>query len=228
MTKENSQKIFSSKNLFIGIVGLIALYFILNSVVDNRFNQIAESTRNEVNSQQLRLTAIAEAISRNGADEVVEAIVIDCSIAERSDFDTLLGRLDSGLSSSEMTELERLFGRCGAFFSDRKAVMTSRLSREIDVYEVFVNQLSLVTNEDLSEQYKLEEWRSLSEQEQKQSELFSEMVVLQDRIITTLLEGKSADSAEILTILDEVKEVQENLLLATSKATEIRNKIISI
>jgi hypothetical protein len=228
MTNNDKHNWLTSKNIFIGLLAMSILYFGVNSLVDNRFTVITENTRNEVNNQQLLLTAIAETISRNGADDVVESIVIDCSQAERTEFDRLLSRLDLGLNRTELVEVERLFGRCGAFFADRKAVMTARLTREISVYESFVNQLSVVTDSDLAEQYRLEEWKALSEQERKQSELFSQMVVLQDRIITTLLEGKSANSEEILSILDEVKEVQENLLLATTKATEIRNRLIAI
>ena len=50
-------------------------------------------------------------------------------------FDDLLGRLNDGLSRTQLVELERLFGRCGSFTSDRKSVMVSRLAREIEIYE---------------------------------------------------------------------------------------------
>jgi len=228
MEKERKQNWFTSRNIFLTLLAVSILYFIINVLVDNRFDEIAQNTRKEVNDQQLLLTKITETMSRNGADSVVESIVIDCSVVERTEFDRLLSRLDSGLSRAQLIELERLFGRCGAFYSERKAVMASRLSREIDVYETFVNQLSLVTDSDLSEQYRLELWKSLSEQELKQSELSSELVNLQDKIIVTLLEGKSATSPEIITILAEVKEVRENLLLANTKASDIRSQIIPI
>jgi len=228
MTKDKKQEWLTSKNIFIAILTASILYFAVNSLIDNRFAIVVENTQNELNKQQLLLTSIAETVSRNGADDVVESIVIDCSMAERSEFDRLLGLLNSGLNTSELTELERLFSRCGAFYSERKSIMSSRMNREVDIYETFVNQLSVIQGENLNDKYNLKLWRALAEEEQKQTHLFSKLVNLQERIILTLLEGKAISSPEIATILAEVKEVQENISLANIKASEIRNQIIPI
>ena len=227
---DNDQKysFINSKNILLILLGIGILYVLVNTLVNNRFQEIELQTREQISKQLSLLSVIAETTSRNGADPVTESIVRDCAVDERVKFDDLLGRLDGGLSRSQLVELERLFGRCGSFSSDRKSVMVSRLTREIEIYEDYVNQLTLISGEDHTIQYDVEKWQSLSEKEQKQSELFSNLVRLQDEIITTLLDGKSANSPEITEILQRVREVQEALILANTQAKNIRSELIPL
>lgn len=229
MTKNLTPKqMISLRQISLVLLGIFVMYFSVTSLVDKRFNEIELNLRAQIAEQEALLTAIAEATSRNGADKITEQIVKDCSIDERNSFDNLLGRLNDNLSKTELTELERLFGRCGSFFSDRKTVMVSRLSREIDIYQNYVEHLSVILGEDVENDFSVDGWQELASEERKQSELFAKLVTLQDKIISSLLSGNSADSSEIREIIQEVNEVQETLVVANAQASNARSRLISL
>jgi hypothetical protein len=220
-------KILSKENpLLTKVIVLLlvtaALYFVVTLLVQMQLKNLQDKITLQISTQQQLLISIADLTAKNGADAVTEAIVRDCSVAERTDFDDLLGRLDKGLSNSDLTKLERLFGRCGSFFAERKALMALRLGREIEVYRGYVNQLEEVSNVNVSEKYQLTAWEQLATDERKQSELFSSLVVTQDKIISTLLSGKSATSEDIKTILEEARENQEMLIFTNKQAAQTR------
>jgi len=225
--KREIQNWLTKKNLIVAIAGVVAFYMLFNLTLSLRLQQLEKDMRTVLSNQQATLVAIAEATARSGADAVTESIIKDCTIIERSEFDTLLGRLNAGLSQSELITLERLFGRCGTFFSARKAVMTSRLSREIEIYQIYVNQLSSIVNADKNDEFKVTNWQQLAIKEQKQSEQFGELVRLQDQIISTLLSGKNQSSPEITEILATVQTVQQELLSANKEASLIRSNLVS-
>jgi hypothetical protein len=209
------------------LLAAILTYFVVNNLAENRFQNLESQTRLLISQQQSILATIAETTARNGADSVTEQIVKDCSLSERSTFDTLLSSLDSGLPQSQLVELERLFGRCGGFYSERKSVMVSRLAREIEIYETYVNQLAIVLETDVAQEFQISQWNKLATEEQKQSDLFSQLVIKQDQIITTLLSGKSASSDEIEEILREVNEIQGTLLVTNKQVADIRAELVS-
>lgn len=209
------------------LLGIAVVYFLVNLLVATRFQELELQTRVLVSEQETVLTTIAETTARNGADSVTEAIIQDCSLAERASFDTLLNELDRGMSHAELTKLERLFGRCGGFYAERKAIMTSQLVREIAVYETYVKQLSLIMHKNVDAEFQIKQWNELAQEEQKQSKLFSQLVSKQDDIINTLLAGKSAESAEIATILREVTEIQETLIVTSKQIAKTRADLIS-
>lgn len=226
MTKNNSW--INLKNITALTLGVILIYVIVNALVNIRFKELELSARARIADQEKLLVTIAETTTRNGADKVTEAIVIDCSIEDRNQFDSLLDQLNKNLSKPQLVELERLFGRCGGFYSERKSVMVARLSREIEIFVNYVNQLSEISREDQSEKFKVSQWQSLATEEKTQSDEFFRLVNLQDRIIKTLLAGNAADSTQISDILNEVTQVQQNLADAKSKATTIRNELFPL
>jgi hypothetical protein len=223
----HTQSTFNLKVIGAFLLGVVLVYFLVNVLTENRFQDLELQTRLLISEQEAVLATIAETTARNGADSVTEKIVKDCSVSERSSFDTLLGQLNNGLSQSQLVELERLFGRCGSFYAERKSVMVSRLAREIEVYESYVNQLSVIQGEDNASEFQITQWNKLAEEEQKQSALFSELVTKQDQIINTLLAGKSASSPEIIEILREVKEIQETLVVINAQVANVRSELVS-
>lgn len=228
MQTENKSGWLNTKNLVFLLVGVMLMVWLVSVLVDSRFSELELATEVKISDQETLLVAIAETTARNGADQITESIVRDCSVDERESFDYLLSRLNDGLNHSQLVELERLFGRCGSFFAERKSVMVSRFTREIEVYEDYVDQLSLISGDDKFEDYKVTKWHELSDLEHKQSELFSKLVTLQDEIISNLLQGKSASSDEIVGILVEVSGVQESLLVARQQATTLRTDLLSL
>ncbi len=210
------------------LLGIALVFFIVNVTVDKRLTKFQFETKLLISEQETLLVSIAEITARNGADEVTERIIRDCSLSERSSFDQLLSSLDKGLSRVELTELERLFGRCGNFFPERKSVMVSRFQREIEVYKILVEQLNSLSDKDNSVDYKVEEWKSLVALETKQSKSFTELAAVQDEIITLLLNGKLPESEEVRDTLRRASEIQETLIVTDSQASKIRSSLVSL
>lgn len=210
------------------ITVLLIGYYIVTLAVNERLSDLQLQTEVLIAEQATRLSSIAEATARNGADAITEQIIKDCSLTERNRFDDLLGRLNRGLSGTELAELERLFGRCGSFYSARKAVMVARLQREYEVYLNYVRQLENLSGQSQSERYNLSGWEQLASLELKQSELFSELVRDQDEIISTLLSGKAPSSPEITSILERVQATQGTLFVTNAQAGEVRSELISL
>lgn len=225
--RTESKAMSNLKLVGVCILGVALVYFLVNNLTENRFQNLESQTRLSISQQQALLLTIAETTARNGADAVTEQIVKDCSLSERSTFDTLLGSLDSGLTQKQLVELERLFGRCGGFYSERKSVMVSRLTREIEVYETYVKQLETVLSVSVAGEFQIPQWNKLAQEEQKQSDLFSKLVTKQDQIIITLLSGKSAGSVEIKEILREVNEIQNMLVVTNKQVSNIRAELMS-
>ena len=207
---------------------IVVAFFGANVVVKERLEDLTSKIQLQIIEQEKLLVTIAETTARNGADAVTEIVIRDCTVVERTDFDTLLGQLDKGLSNADLTRLERLFGRCGGFYAERKAVMVARLEREIEVYQAYIAQLETVADKSTVEQYNPEGWIALIAEEKKQSDLFTQLVGHQDKIVKTLLSGKNSTSPEIQTILSEVKEAQELLIVANRQAAKLRSELVPL
>lgn len=230
MTNEDKQtnSNFSFKTIIAFLLGILVVYFVASLVVNQRLNELQLQTQLLISEQEVLLAAIAQTVSRNGADEITEKIISDCNLAERIRFDELLSSLDRGLNQTQLTELERLFGRCGNFFAERKSIMAARLEREIEVYEMFVRQLDNITQDDSLDTYQIDVWNNLAELETKQSQLFFELVAVQDRIITLLLDGNSPNSEEVQLTLQEANELQQTLIVTNAQASNVRSTLVSI
>lgn len=216
------------KNIVIFSLGAIVLYFWVISLVNLRLNNLETSLRRLISDQEKSLVNMVELIARNGADVRIESLVKDCAIDERNKFDNLLSRLDSSLTNQELTELERLFGRCGDFFSNKRLAMSMLLSREVEIYDAYVRQLEIVNNESLLEFYKLSQWHDLVGVEQSIAESFRGLVITQEKIINRLLLGSKSDSSEILEILEEVKLYQAALTAQNIEAVNLRTQILEL
>lgn len=220
---------YPSKIQIAGLIILISvgMYFATQHLTAKRTANLQAGIEKSITEQKIILADLAETTGRYGADTTTESIVQDCSVDERNVFDNLLGRLDGGLSQTELLKLDRLFGRCGFFFAQRKSIMVSRLAREVELYETQIVQLESLTGSSKKDFYALESWKTLSIDEQKQADLFMNLVRSQDRIITTLISGKSSDSSDMQTVLNEVKEIQEMLTVTNKQTADLRAVLLS-
>lgn len=218
----------NAKALFFGLLIVVGLYYLLNLMVEGRLTAYESLVRSQQAEQELLLVEIAKTTARNGADSITEKIVKDCSSTDRIEFESLLVKLDSGLKGEDLSNLERLFGRCGNFFSERKSVMVERLKRELAIYESYTSQLSQLQGTSLDEEFQIPAWQELVSLELQQSALFSQLITLQDKIISTLLAGESVESLKIKAILQEVNEVQLKLNTANTQAGSVRTELISL
>jgi hypothetical protein len=214
------------------IAGLVVLvvvssYIAGEYIAATRVAAARATLESTIEQQRVTLETLSEITARNGGDEVTDLIIKDCSVEERKAFDALLGRLDSGLAHVELETLDRLFGRCGYFFAHRKSIMVARLEREVALYKTFVSQLETITGSSMQDEYMVNNWTMLVDNENKQRELFMNLVLLQDQIIATLLQGKFTTSNEIQTILNEVKETQATLATTNTQTADLRAILVT-
>jgi hypothetical protein len=228
MTNTNTHPSINKKSAFLLGFGLVVIVVLVAFIITElRTSSYESQLRAAVADQNAFLVTVAELTARNAADSVTESIVQDCPVGERVRFDLLLGSLDQGLTQTELTELDALFASCGSFFAERKAVMVARLQREIEILEGYNRLYEQFADSDaIAEQ--MEGWRELLEGEQMQSVLISELVRLQKDIIDELLAGRNATSPEILSILSEVRESREALLLANTQTDALRSTLSSL
>ena len=208
--------------LLLVLIGALLLSML---IVSQRTQTYQETVKTQLNAQVEQLQTLASAAAQNRAGSANGVTIQDCPTEQRTTFDGLLGRLDSGLQRSELLQLEQLFSACAHVQAERKAVVVAQLEREVSVLTSYVDQMSAITSTDAAPDYAIASWERLVEHESAQVTGFGELVIAQKSIIDTLLEGKAADSPEMLAILDTVKETQEALLFANTQATTLRAEL---
>lgn len=219
----------SKYNKIAKVLAFVSVLYIASAVVVYlRLGNVRDQVTLQISKQQTLLLNLSETTARNGADSVTESVIKDCAVQERTEFDELLDRLDKGLSRAELLKLENLFGSCGSFYAERKALMVSRLERELEVYVGHVEQLNTLATIDSASDYNVEGWTQLIEQEKKQSELFTLLVTKQSTIIETLISGAGAGSEQMKTILQEASDIQETLLLINRQSAQTRATLIPL
>ena len=88
--------------------------------------------------------------------------------------------------------------------------------------------LKAISDKKTVDSYQVETWQHLAKVEKTQSAQFAALVAQQEKIIATLLSGKSATSPEIQSILKEVKETQQTLTSSNAEAATIRTELLPL
>jgi len=208
------------------ILGVITMYVLVTWFVDQKLQSLETELEMQIATQQTTLVALSVITARNSADATVEAIIKDCSSAERNRFDTLLGSLGKNLTRAELLELDRLFGRCADFFASRKGLMVAKLERELEIYQALITQRQQLSATSDTLQQQIEDWQALVEAEKKLSNGFNELVSLQDEIIQALLAGETSLSPVISDLLANVSQVQDTLSVTNAQARTLRGKLV--
>jgi len=190
------------------------------------FNQreLETSLRASLESKEKRLQELADITDRNGADEIVTKIIADCS--RRPEFESLLVRL-AGLNGKELLTLQNLEDACGGFYAERKALMVSKLEQEFQNYSETVKFLLLLTSHD-SVSYRVADWNTLVTLEQERSDLLTEQRVLQEEIITALMQGSLVQSARVQDLVQEAQEIAELLTVHDRQIDEKRDALMAL
>lgn len=220
MRMNQTLKIVLVTALFLGAAAFATSYY-----VEEREAEIVDKIITEVNEQEQRLRNIAEITDRNGADEVVEAIIRDCSIENRARFDSLLDRLGT-LGPQELNETQDLFDACARFYASRKAVMVSRLEREYEVYRDMVDMLRIVDDSITVERYQVNDWERLVSLEQKRSDIYEEQVNIQQKIITALIAGETVSSENIQALLARAQNINEEAMVVNQQIDTLRSQLV--
>lgn len=215
------------KYVFAGLVAFGLVFYGTSLYVSAQQAEYVAQIKILIAEQETTITSLAEVTDRNGADAVVSRIIKDCATEDRQRFDVLLGSLGE-LSSVELKEVNQLFGSCGSFFAERKALMTARLTREYEVYVGYVELLNIVDSKAKVLEYPLTKWSELVALEAGRSTLSSELVLIQKNIILALLEGVSIQSAQMLEQVTNAQEAKDTLSYTGVRIDALREAIIGL
>ncbi len=211
----------TTKNVLVGAVALALVCLGASFYVAREEAAMAATLEAKLAEQEMALTTLADLIDRDAADAVVTSLVSDCSSSDRERFDYLLSNLQT-LRSAELKEVELLFARCGSFYAERRALMVSRLERElmqyrsyVELYEQLDGRASMIT-------YPTETWESLVALEVTRAAYTNDLVRIQGEIIASLLGGATVTSDSVTNALKRANETKENLSLAGVQRDTLR------
>ena len=176
----------------------------------------------EIESAEKKLYDIASITDRNGADDAISAIIIDCP--RREEYESLLIKLGT-LSKKDLVSVQNLNESCGSFFAERKALMVAKLEREFESYETLITLLRAVDT-DVAADFDLETWSRIVLLEKERSTLLTDQSKIQEDIITLLISGATLrTSPEVERLAQEALEISELLGVTDHKIDESRNSL---
>ena len=114
MNSQPMPPVFTSKKKILVLVMLVVVICVLFSVlyIQHMKSQMTAHIELKIAEQKTILSSLALVTANDGADSVVEKVIIDCSSDNRARFDQQLGQLQQ-LSGLELVEVEQLFNACG-------------------------------------------------------------------------------------------------------------------
>ena len=210
--------------LIIGIIIVILLALVVRWYVAEK-RAIYQNALIEQNANQSeQVDNLSKLIATEQADAITNRVVRDCEPQRRQQFDTLLSNL-AVLNQSDLSQLRVLYGDCAGFFSDRRAILTSRLEREIEIFTNYVDLLS-ASGYDVTElSRRLSLYQDLAELEVERSELMSALVVTQADIIELLYAGETAQSDGVTELLKEAQNAKDTVQILTIKSNDVRDQL---
>lgn len=216
-----------SSRIAIIITVTLALALLLAGVYVNYLQrELSLLLQLKIVDQEKTLVSLSEITNRNGADAVAETIIKDCDPANRARFEELLNTL-STLNGGELSELDSLFSACASFFAERKAVMVSRLEREFEVYEGYIELYATVDDADAIISYPTEDWRQIVALENERKELLQEQLVIQAQVITSIKNGdRQSDSFQSLLV--RASQINEESAAVNSEIAVVRQRLNDI
>jgi hypothetical protein len=217
----------NKKLIVFGLLFCAAVLFAASLYIRDERTDYVLTTQVKISEQETTLAAIAEITDRDGADAVVESIIKDCSPQDRERFDLLLSKL-AALNRSELSEIDQLFGVCGNFYAQRKAVMVARFEREFEVYRDLIEILKLVDGQNDTYAQSEEGWGKLVKEEKERSELSSRLVAIQGEIITALLRNVSITSDEMQLLIVEGQQIKNELEALSVTIDEDRQAVLAL
>lgn len=209
------------------ILGLTLVYAISQKVVNDRLAVFKDDIEKDLVLAEKNTDTLVTLIARGGINEMAANIISDCPANERQEFDTKLGKLDSGLSLSDLVAVERLFSRCAPVFAIHRAIMVMQLRQEMVGYQNLVAQRKLL-GDYTKHDSKLQILDNILDNEEKVSDLSFALVALQKEIISNLIAGVAVDSNEAYQLKLKGQSLQNELKIATESLATQRQDLLDI
>lgn len=187
-------------------------------VADRNQMRVEGKILQQIDAEEAVMLKLATITDRNGADETIESIVSDCS--RRTEYEELLTSLES-LSKKDLIAAQNLFESCGKFYTERKALMVSKLEREFEIYSVFLGILDeLYDDKNVSRKSLI--WKDLITLEKDRSTFLSDQNHIQAKIISFLISGSSVSSKELGELMRDAGEINDLLGVTDHKIDALR------
>lgn len=217
--------ILKNRQLISGVVfGVLAIILITSLIVEKRLSNLQDSIEDNLVISANELMTLADAISRGEVNGLAVKVMPDCSAAERVQFEGRLGRLNEGLSNTELKELDNLFSRCAPVSVIRRSAMVAQFESEFKNLSVQVKQRKMLGEySDYDEQLKT--WGDLLETEKSIVDLSFESVNLQYEIILQLLSGLNVDSDSANELKNRGQSIRTELGRLVSESIELRERL---
>jgi hypothetical protein len=196
------------------VVAICAGAFVANH---NQHN-IETYIRDKAIVQNAYLLELATITDRNGADAIIENIVSDCP--RRNEYESFLNSLGS-LSKRDLITVQTLYESCGNFFAERKALMVSKLERELAWYQELIVLLEELDS-NAPDRATFNSWQELVTLEKMRSTLLTEQSAIQEKIITLLISGSTAYSKDVGALVQDAQEIRDLLNVNDIKIDTLR------
>lgn len=183
---------------------------------------VVEDVTAQLAMQESYLREIAVLTDQNGADTTISKIISDCP--RRDTYETLLSSLGT-LDTKNLVALQNLSESCGNYYAERKALMVSKLEREL---ENFSGSLGLLKTLDdtHARTYNENAWKELVALEKIRSELLTDQNRIQIDIITKLILGSTQYSKDVAALITEAGELNELLSVQDHMVDNVRAQLI--
>jgi hypothetical protein len=216
------------KALITGILfGALIVSVTAQITTDRKLSYVTDSLDGAIESSLSEAIALAALIGSGALTTGAQSIIEDCSEEERESFETKLSQLDSGLSMSELQEVDVLFSRCAPTQSIRRTLMVLDLGRQVQNVSELITQRNQIERVDAYNE-KVEVLSDLIVYEEDIARLSLDLVYLQREIIDILMSGVAVDSVRSEELKMKGSTVRSSMQEKAARAADLRTELSTL
>jgi hypothetical protein len=220
-----NQNISTNQVIIVGLlVGCLIVYLIGIKVAENRLKVAVAELESATVLAEGNFIELANQIARGEMTEQAQAIIADCTVGERTQFENRLVKLDTGLSRSDLQELDALFSRCAPVTAIQRAVSLIELEYFYESAKTLNNQLQLLQDK-TDESTFITNAEKLLVHERAISQLLFDQVSLQKEIIDELQLGLPVESASANELRTQASVMRTELQNEVNNAALVRDTL---
>lgn len=219
------------RSIIISSIILIAAWMVVNYIERNLI-----PLENHVTAEIKRMVEGVQEITRDsstvldGIDRPLDvALYVKCRYNERRDFENVLSRLGTGLTSAELQQLQSWFDRCGTVVAHRIAYIAQEVriaAEHLDRLVAFQQLLSeTLRNREQQGYFDIDVWHSYADAWQKYAVQQFILDELQRSLIDARAAGVSVEDSQITDLLMEVEIERNTLSEYQVKVRELEKKL---
>jgi hypothetical protein len=207
------------------LIGGLLMYGVAHQIAEKRLALLQTNLESQQAIKATEATNLATLLAQGGTSPAAATIINDCTVGERAQFDNRLGRLDLGLSKTELSELDNLFNRCASVQATRRAIMVLQLEATVTEHAALVEHRKLLGSYEKSDSIK-EQLQLLLASEKSISSLSYDQVNLQKEIIQDLLLGLDVGSVAANELREKGSAIRNELISLTETSAVIRENLL--